>query len=260
LRREDAAGPPVVRRHEDVPARAADEAGSDEHGRVDREPRALPRPSAGRVHGAAPGAAQAAGGHDEVHPARGNARRAALGDPDAREDGVPRADRRVAARAVPQDRGRAGAVAAGAGARAARSGGDPRNRRAARGGRGPLGASLVVGESRDLAPRRGGRRAGRSIAPPLTTSPTRAMHILWVKNELLHPLDKGGRIRTYEMLRRLRDHHRVTYIALDDGTITAEQRSRALEYCDDLVIVPWRQAPLRGASRALAALGNLFSS
>jgi len=86
------------------------------------------------------------------------------------------------------------------------------------------------------------------------------MHILWVKNELLHPLDKGGRIRTYEMLRRLRDHHRVTYIALDDGTITAEQRSRALEYCDDLVIVPWRQAPLRGASRAFAALGNLFSS
>ena len=53
------------------------------------------------------------------------------------------------------------------------------------------------------------------------------MHILWVKNELLHPLDKGGRIRTYEMLRRLRDHHRVTYIALDDGTITAEQRASA---------------------------------
>ena len=86
------------------------------------------------------------------------------------------------------------------------------------------------------------------------------MHILWVKNELLHPLDKGGRIRTYEMLRRLRDHHRVTYIALDDGTITAEQRARALEYCDDLVIVPWRNAPLRGVARGLAAFRNLFSS
>ena len=86
------------------------------------------------------------------------------------------------------------------------------------------------------------------------------MHILWVKNELLHPLDKGGRIRTYEMLRRLRDHHRVTYLALDDGTLTPEQRERALEYCDELVIVPWRKAPLRGAARAVAALGNLFSS
>jgi sugar transferase (PEP-CTERM/EpsH1 system associated) len=86
------------------------------------------------------------------------------------------------------------------------------------------------------------------------------MHILWVKSELLHPLDKGGRIRTYEMLRRLRDHHRVTYVALDDGTTTPEQRSRALEYCDDLVLVPWRRAPLRGWRRGLAIVRNLFSS
>lgn len=86
------------------------------------------------------------------------------------------------------------------------------------------------------------------------------MHILWVKSELLHPLDKGGRIRTYEMLRRLRDHHRVTYLALDDGTTTAEQRERALEYCDDLVLVPWRRAPLRGWRRAMAIARNVFSS
>jgi sugar transferase (PEP-CTERM/EpsH1 system associated) len=85
------------------------------------------------------------------------------------------------------------------------------------------------------------------------------MHILWVKNELLHPLDKGGRIRTYEMLRRLRDRHRVTYIALDDGGITPEQRERALEYCDELVIVPWRRAPLKGLRRWLAILRNVFS-
>ena len=86
------------------------------------------------------------------------------------------------------------------------------------------------------------------------------MHILWVKNELLHPLDKGGRIRTYEMLRRLRDHHRITYVALDDGTITPEQRARAKEYCDDLVLAPWRRAPLRGWRRALAIVRNVFSS
>ena len=86
------------------------------------------------------------------------------------------------------------------------------------------------------------------------------MHILWLKSELLHPLDKGGRIRTYEMLRRLRDHHRVTYVALDDGTTTPEQRGRALEYCDDLVLVPWRRAPLRGWRRGLAILRNVASS
>jgi sugar transferase (PEP-CTERM/EpsH1 system associated) len=85
------------------------------------------------------------------------------------------------------------------------------------------------------------------------------MHILWVKNELLHPLDKGGRIRTYEMLRRLRDHHRVTYVALDDGTLSSEQRERAREYCDELVVVPWRRATLGGARRLLAAAANLAS-
>jgi sugar transferase (PEP-CTERM/EpsH1 system associated) len=86
------------------------------------------------------------------------------------------------------------------------------------------------------------------------------MHILWLKNELLHPLDKGGRIRTYEMLRRLRDRHRVTYIALDDRTSTEEQRTRASEYCDELVLVPWRSAPLKGLRRGLAILANVFSS
>lgn len=86
------------------------------------------------------------------------------------------------------------------------------------------------------------------------------MHILWLKNELLHPLDKGGRIRTYEMLRRLRDRHRVTYIALDDGTSTEEQRTRASEYCDELMLVPWRSAPLKGWRRAMAILANVFSS
>ena len=47
------------------------------------------------------------------------------------------------------------------------------------------------------------------------------MHILWLKTELLHPVDKGGRIRTYHMLRELRRDHRVTYLTLDDGSAAA---------------------------------------
>ena len=43
------------------------------------------------------------------------------------------------------------------------------------------------------------------------------MRILWIKTELLHPVDKGGRIRTYNMLRSLVRHHHLTYLALDDG-------------------------------------------
>ena len=43
------------------------------------------------------------------------------------------------------------------------------------------------------------------------------MHILWIKTELLHPVDKGGKIRTYQMLRALAKDHQVTYLCLDDG-------------------------------------------
>ena len=68
------------------------------------------------------------------------------------------------------------------------------------------------------------------------------MHILWIKTELLHPVDKGGRIRTYQMLRALREQARVTYLTLDDGTAAPDAAERALEYCHELVRVPFRTA------------------
>jgi len=69
------------------------------------------------------------------------------------------------------------------------------------------------------------------------------VHILWLKTELLHPLDKGGRIRTYQMLRHLRRDHRITYLTLDDGCHGADAIERATEYCTDLVRVPARFSP-----------------
>jgi glycosyltransferase involved in cell wall biosynthesis len=64
------------------------------------------------------------------------------------------------------------------------------------------------------------------------------LRILWLKTELLHPVDKGGRIRTYHMLRALKRDHHVTYLTLDDGTAGPDARERASEYCDELVCVP----------------------
>ena len=43
------------------------------------------------------------------------------------------------------------------------------------------------------------------------------MNILWAKTELLHPLDKGGKIRTFQMLRELKRIHHLTYVTLHDG-------------------------------------------
>ena len=84
----------ALRRPEDLPRRAADEAGPDEHGGVDREPRALPRSPARRVRGGAAAAAEAARLHDQVDPARGGAARPAAEILDAPEDGLPGAVRR----------------------------------------------------------------------------------------------------------------------------------------------------------------------
>lgn len=64
------------------------------------------------------------------------------------------------------------------------------------------------------------------------------MHILWLKTELLHPVDKGGKIRTYNMLKELKRHHRITYLTLDDGSAGTAERENALEYCHELVCVP----------------------
>src|SRR6267142_3473082 len=64
------------------------------------------------------------------------------------------------------------------------------------------------------------------------------MHILWLKTELLHPVDKGGKIRTYNMLKELKRHHRITYLTLDDGAPGAAERESAFEYCHELVCIP----------------------
>ena len=67
------------------------------------------------------------------------------------------------------------------------------------------------------------------------------MHILWLKTELLHPVDKGGKIRTYQMLKELKRAHEITYLTLDDGTADADARLQATEYCHELICIPHQQ-------------------
>ncbi|MBK8251713.1 MAG: glycosyltransferase [Polyangiaceae bacterium] len=69
------------------------------------------------------------------------------------------------------------------------------------------------------------------------------MKVLWVKSELLHPVDKGGKIRTLEMLRHLMRNHEVTYVCLASPTDTQEAFESARDYCHRLVTVPWSEPP-----------------
>lgn len=84
------------------------------------------------------------------------------------------------------------------------------------------------------------------------------MHILWLKTELLHPVDKGGRIRTYQTLKALKERHRITYLSLDDGSAAPDARKRASEYCHELITVPFAQPAKGTASFFLDLAANLF--
>ncbi|HEU5459259.1 MAG TPA: glycosyltransferase [Pyrinomonadaceae bacterium] len=55
---------------------------------------------------------------------------------------------------------------------------------------------------------------------------------------MLHPVDKGGKIRTYNMLKELKRDHHITYLTLDDGSADRDARERAEEYCHELICVP----------------------
>ncbi len=86
------------------------------------------------------------------------------------------------------------------------------------------------------------------------------MRILWLKTELLHPIDKGGKIRTYNMLKKLKRDHQVTYLTLDDGSAGVNAREKAEEYCHELVCIPHHQREKFTTGFYAELLSNLISS
>lgn len=76
------------------------------------------------------------------------------------------------------------------------------------------------------------------------------MRILWVKAGRLLPLDSGGKIRSYNLLRQLRARHEVTLLSYypgeRDAVYDAELRS-AFPAAITLQIPPTRETPVRSA-------------
>ena len=85
------------------------------------------------------------------------------------------------------------------------------------------------------------------------------MRILWLKTELLHPVDKGGKIRTYHMLKELKRDHHVTYLTLDDGTASNDAPERAAEYAHEVIRIPHRQRAKFSGGFYLELAENLIS-
>jgi glycosyltransferase involved in cell wall biosynthesis len=83
--------------------------------------------------------------------------------------------------------------------------------------------------------------------------------ILWLKTELLHPVDKGGKIRTYQMLKELKKNHHITYLTLDDGTAESGALAKASEYAHETITVSHPTAAKFSAKFYFELANNLVS-
>ena len=88
------------------------------------------------------------------------------------------------------------------------------------------------------------------------------MKILWVKADFLHPTTKGGRIRTFEILKRLHSRHEIHYVALDDpgGREQRGSLARTSEYCSKAYPIPHWAPAFHTTGFRMQAMGAMFSN
>jgi polysaccharide biosynthesis protein PslH len=72
------------------------------------------------------------------------------------------------------------------------------------------------------------------------------MRILWLNPNLLLPLDKGGKLRTWHLMRHLAERHEITYLSFADPSTSPAEREGMREVCAHLQIVP-RTDPAKGS-------------
>jgi sugar transferase (PEP-CTERM/EpsH1 system associated) len=77
------------------------------------------------------------------------------------------------------------------------------------------------------------------------------MRILWLKSDLLLPLDKGGKLRTWHLLRHLARRHQITYLAFADPDPAPGDVDGMREVASRVVTIP-RVDPAKGTARFLA--------
>jgi sugar transferase (PEP-CTERM/EpsH1 system associated) len=74
------------------------------------------------------------------------------------------------------------------------------------------------------------------------------MKLLWLNAGLLLPLDKGGNLRTWHIMRHLAARHDITYLSFEDASQTEADRAGMREVCSRLETVP-RTDPPKGTWR-----------
>jgi len=73
------------------------------------------------------------------------------------------------------------------------------------------------------------------------------LNILWLNAGLLLPLDKGGKLRTWHVMRHLASRHDITYLSFSDPAQTVEEREGMRAVCARLQTIP-RTDPAKGTA------------
>ena len=74
------------------------------------------------------------------------------------------------------------------------------------------------------------------------------MRILWLKTDLLLPLDKGGKLRTWHLMRHLALRHDITYLAFKEPDQPTENVEGMREVATRVETVT-RAEPAKGTLR-----------
>jgi polysaccharide biosynthesis protein PslH len=86
------------------------------------------------------------------------------------------------------------------------------------------------------------------------------MRILWLNAGLLLPLDKGGKLRTWHLMRHLAQRHEITYLSFADPGATQADRDGMHEVCRELHVVPRTDPPKGSAAFYLDAARRVFDT
>ena len=252
-RRGGHARPDEPRRSADLSARAADEAGPDEHGGVDREPRAVPRRRARRARRGAAGRVQAARLADQGRAARGGAatssrRRSSRG---RRWDFRCRSAAGCATRFWPVvEEFVLGPRAQAAGSSTARRCASWPTSTAPGGARTPSGCGC------SSTSKSGSASSARARRPPTSCASIRRvtsyMRILWVKMGGLWPPTTGGRVRSLQIAVGAVPAHQVTLVTTHGPMTIPTGLARQLPRCQRVDLDPVQRArsAARGVSRS----------
>lgn len=85
------------------------------------------------------------------------------------------------------------------------------------------------------------------------------MKILWVKPGKLLPLDSGGKLRTYHILRQLASDHQLTYFSYYEGARDAAYETEVLQQFPGTIALASGSAEPAGIGRGLDYLRRLVS-